>query len=369
MTTQGCPLWPGSVMMRFMREAARQSVVEAAVLVEVTRGALVESRHRGFIAVVDPEGTLVASLGDITTQAYYRSAAKPFQAIPLITSGAADHFKLTQRELALIIGSHSGEAIHTREVSAILAKIGLDETALQCGTHMPFDEITARQLKTEGKQPALLHNNCSGKHAGMLALARFLGQPAETYLDPNHPVQRQILLVLARFAAVGVEEVKIAVDGCGAPVFGIAIEAMARSYGQLVGSEHTGLDENLRVAAQRVVNAMTEYPEMIGGTRGRLDTELMRVARGQIISKVGAEGVHLLGVLPNQHYPRGLGIAIKVEDGDTRRARDPVVIETLRQLGLLDTEQLAQLACYGRAPVYNHQRLEVGEIRPCFNLW
>ncbi len=355
-------------MMQLMREAVQQSVAQAAILVEVTRGALVESRHRGFIAVVDPEGALVASLGDITTRAYYRSAAKPFQAIPLVTSGAADHFKLTQRELAVIIGSHSGEAIHTREVDTILTKIGLDETALQCGAHMPFDEITAQQLKAEGRQPALLHNNCSGKHAGMLALARFLGQPTETYLDPNHPVQRQILLLLARFAAVEAEEVEIAVDGCGAPVFGITIEAMARSYGRLVGSEHSSLDENLRAAARRVINAMTEYPEMIGGTRGRLDTDLMRVARGQIISKVGAEGVHLLGVLPNRRYPRGLGVAIKIEDGDTRRARDPVVIETLRQLGLLDAAQLVQLARYGRAPVYNHRRLEVGEIRPCFNL-
>src|ERR1051326_8205993 len=203
-------------------------------LVEVTRGALVESRHRGFIAVANAEGEVLASLGEITARTYYRSAAKPFQPIPLIASGAADHFKLTPRELAVIIGSHSGEAVHVGTVAAILSKIGLDETALQCGAHPPFDEATARMLKAEGKQPTALHHNCSGKHAGMLALARFLGEPIENYLDPLHPVQMRIRRVLARFADVPMEEIAIAIDGCSAPVFGLSIKAMARSYARLI---------------------------------------------------------------------------------------------------------------------------------------
>jgi L-asparaginase II len=351
-----------------MKQDAKSDVSHPPALIEVTRGALVESRHRGFIAVANAEGELIASLGDVKVTAFYRSAAKLFQAVPLITSGAADHFGFTPRELAAIIGSHSGEDAHREAVAAILTKIGLDETALQCGTHMPFDEATAQKLRVEGKQPTILHNNCSGKHAGMLALARFLGAPIEHYLHSGHPAQRQIRAALAHFACVPADEIIVAVDGCSAPVFAVTVEAMARSYARLVGWEHSDLEENLRAAARRVVESMIEYPEMIGGTRGRLDTDLMRVARGRMISKVGAEGVHLLGVLPEARYPSGLGIAIKVEDGDTRRARDPVVIETLRQLGLLGKEQCAQLAGYARAAVRNHQRLEVGEVRPCFRL-
>jgi L-asparaginase II len=350
-----------------MNESSKSPAPRPALLIEVTRGALVESRHQGYITVMNADGELIASLGDIAACTYYRSAAKPFQAIPLITSGAADHFNLTPRELAVITGSHSGQAIHVETVAAILSKIGLDETALQCGAHMPFDEASARTLKSAGQPPTALYNNCSGKHAGMLALARFLGEPIENYLAPDHPVQRQIRCALAYFADVPIEEIAIAIDGCSAPVFGLTIEAMARSYAQLVASRQAGPD-NLGNAAERIVDAMRQYPEMVGGTSGRLDTDLMRVAGGRIISKVGAEGVQLLGALPDARYPSGLGIAIKIDDGDTRRARDPVVIETLRQLGLLDQEQMAQLTRYARATLRNHRHLEVGEVRPCFKL-
>jgi L-asparaginase II len=340
----------------------------APVLVEVTRGAMAEARHRGFIAAVDAEGELVASIGETGTRAWFRSAAKPFQAIPIIASGAADHYRFEARELAVITGSHSGETVHLEAVVSILNKIGLDESALKCGAHMPFDEATAKQLHAEGRQPQVLHNNCSGKHAGMLAFARFLDQPTENYIDPNHPIQRQIRIVLARFADVPVGEIAIAIDGCSAPVFGLSLEAMARSYAQLVGVNHTDIDPALAAAAARVVNAMIEYPELVGGRRNRLDTDLMLAAQGQVISKVGAEGVQLLGVKPNARYPKGLGIAIKIEDGDTRRARDPVVIETLRQLRLLDDHQLAGLSHYARSIVFNHREIEVGEVRTCFKL-
>jgi len=335
-------------------------------LLEVRRGTLVESLHRGFIAAINAEGELIGSLGDITTPTYYRSAAKPFQAIPLIATGAADHFKLTPRELAVIIGSHSGEAMHVETVAAILSKIGLDETALQCGSHTPFDKATAWMLKSEGKAPTVLHHNCSGKHAGMLALAQFLGESIENYLDPNHPVQVRIRQVLARFADVSIDEITIAIDGCSAPVFGLPIKAMAHSYARLVGWQHTNIEDALGTAAQRVVNAMKECPEMVGGTNERLDTDLMRVAQGRIISKVGAEGVHLLGVLPEARYPSGLGIAIKIEDGDTRRARDPVVIEVLRQLALLDEKHLRSLRL--RASWCNHTHLNLKGDPQCLLL-
>lgn len=340
----------------------------AITLVEVTRGAMVEARHRGIIAVVDAAGELIASLGDISSKTYFRSAAKPFQALPLLTSGAADHFNLTPRELAITIASHSGEQIHLAAVTSILNKTGVDESALLCGAHLPFDPASARQLEAEGRKPTALHNNCSGKHAGMLALAKFLNEPLADYINPSHPIQQQIRAVLALFADIPVTDITIAIDGCSAPVFGLSIEALARSYAQLVAVEQTEIPRSFYASAQRVVKAMIEYPEMIGGTSDRLDTELMRVARGRIISKVGAEGVQLLGVLPGDDYPHGLGIAIKVEDGDTRRARDPVVIETLRQLGLLDEAQRARLDRYAHSTIFNHRHLEVGEVRPCFNL-
>ncbi|HWQ35376.1 MAG TPA: asparaginase [Blastocatellia bacterium] len=348
--------------------ARDQTAPQTVPLVEVTRGELVEARHRGFIAVVDGHGKLIASLGDISTRTWYRSAAKPFQTIPLISSGAADHFRLTPRELAVATASHSGEAIHLEAVASILSKIGLAESALRCGAHAPFDADAAQRLSEAGEEPSALHNNCSGKHAGMLALAGFLNEPVDDYLNPTHPVQQQIRAVLAQFADVQPDEISLAVDGCSAPVFGLSIEAMARSYARLVAAEQTGLPENLRLAAGRVLSAMREYPEMIGGTQGRLDTDLMRAARGRIISKVGAEGVQLLGVLPGDDYPHGLGIAIKIEDGDTRRARDPVVIETLRQSGLLDQSQLRQLDQYAHSVIRNHRQLEVGEVRARFTL-
>ncbi|MGH9751351.1 MAG: asparaginase [Blastocatellia bacterium] len=335
-------------------------------LVEITRGSMIESRHRGFIAVVDAAGVIVASLGDIGTRACFRSAAKPFQTIPIITSGASMRYGFTPRELAVIAGSHSGESAHLETVLSILNKIALDESALKCGAHMPFDEGAAKRLRAENRAPRALHNNCSGKHAGMLAFAKHIGEPVENYLDPDHPIQRRIRSTLARFADTAVGEIDIAVDGCSAPVFGLNVEAMARSYARLAGAGRVEIEPELVDAADAVVGAMIEYPEMVGGTRDRLDTDLMLVAKGEIISKVGAEGVQLLGVKPNERYPKGLGIAIKIEDGDIRRARDPVVIETLRQLGLLDDDQLAALACYARSTVFNHRKIEVGEVRTCF---
>jgi L-asparaginase II len=351
-----------------MNQSGNQTPLSAPVLIEVTRGSMVESRHRGFIAVVDAAGGIVAKLGDIGTPAWFRSAAKPFQTIPIIASGAAAHYGFTPRELAVITGSHSGENIHLKTVLSILSKIALDESELRCGAHMPFDESSAKQLRDKKRQPRALHNNCSGKHAGMLAFAKHIGEPVQDYIDPDHPIQRRIRSTLARFADVTVDEIKIAVDGCSAPVFGLSVEAMARSYARLAGARYSEIEPDLVVAAEAVVNAMIEYPEMVGGTRDRLDTDLMRAAKGGVISKVGAEGVQLLGVKPNQRYPKGLGVAIKIEDGDVRRARDPVVIETLRQLGLLNADQLAELSRYARSTVFNHRQVEVGAVRTCFTI-
>jgi L-asparaginase II len=358
----------GDFYYRGMNDQQNAGAAQSPALLEVTRGTLVESLHRGLIAAVDSDGEVIASLGDIGTKTWFRSAAKPFQTIAMIWSGAAEQYDFSDRQLAVIAGSHSGEDIHIDEVRTILGAIELDETALLCGPHMPFDETAARKLRAAGKAPTSIHNNCSGKHAGMLAFAKRLGAPIENYIAPDHPIQIQNRIVTALFADLPVDQIAVAVDGCSAPVFGAGVEAMALSYAQLMNPAELDLDPAFTKAAERVVKAMTEYPEMVGGTSRRLDTDLMRATRGGVLSKVGAEGVQLLGVKPNMRYPKGLGVAIKIEDGDIRRARDPVVIETLRQLGVLDADALESLARYADGAIFNYRKIEVGRVRPCFKL-
>lgn len=336
------------------------------ILIEVTRGPLVESWHRGWVAVVDSAGSAIATLGDVSTRTFFRSAAKPFQAIPLVTSGAADRYGLTPAELAVITGSHSGEEIHLATVASILARGPLSDDELQCGVHPPFDSRAAKALRMAGQAPGALHNNCSGKHAGMLLLASHGGHPRASYLDPAHPIQVEIREVIAEFTGTPVGQIVVAVDGCSAPVFGVSLRAMALSYARLVDPAGSTPRQQ---AARRILAAMIEFPEMVGGTRRRLDTDLMRALPGRIVSKVGAEGVQLIGIPPTADYPRGRGVAIKIEDGDIRRARDPVVIEVLRQLGVLDEEALSKLQDYRQATLRNHRDLVVGEVRPAFNLF
>jgi L-asparaginase II len=338
-----------------------------APLVEVWRGQMVESCHRGHVAAVDGDGRLVARLGEPETVTYLRSSAKPFQALPLVASGAADRFGFGPREIAVACGSHSGEPVHEEVVAGMLKKIGLGESALKCGTHEPFSPEATRELRRRGERPRVLQNNCSGKHAGMLALALHLGAPVETYDRPDNPVQRAILRAVAQFSALHEGEIAAATDGCGVPVFALPVRAMALMYARLV-APGAGLDDAAGAAASRIVAAMTGAPEMVGGTRERLDTEMMRVTNGRIVSKIGAEGVYTVGVLPCERFPRGLGLALKIEDGEDRRARPTVVIESLRQLGALDAGASAQLEPYASFPIRNHSGEVVGGVRAAFEL-
>jgi L-asparaginase II len=348
-------------------ERAPVGTAQPAPLVEVWRGAIVESRHRGHVAVADADGRIVARLGEPETVTYLRSSGKPFQAIPLVASGAADRFGFTPREVAIACGSHSGEPVHEETVAGMLEKIGLDASALKCGAHEPFSPEATAELRRRGEKPRVLQNNCSGKHAGMLALALHLGAPAETYDEPTSPVQQSILRAVAQFSGVSASEIVGGTDGCGVPVFGLSIRAMALMYARLVAPP-ADFDARVRDAAARIVAAMTGSPEMVGGTRERLDTEMMRVARGGIISKIGAEGVYTVGVLPSKRFPRGLGLALKIEDGEDRRARPTVVIESLRQLGALGADALERLAPYSSFAVRNHRGDRVGEVRAAFEL-
>jgi L-asparaginase II len=355
--------------MQVSRQASENNkeIPVAEPLVAVTRGGITESRHRGHVVAVEPDGTVAAYLGAPETVTYLRSSAKPHQAIPLVASGAADRFGFTEEELALACASHSGEPIHTKVAASMLRKIGLGPEALKCGVHEPFSAAETRRLRENGEQPNVLQNNCSGKHAGMLALALHLGAPTESYDEPGNPVQIAIANTVARFSGVPIEDIAVGTDGCGVPVFGITVKAMALMYARLVATP-AEFDEQTRNTCARIVAAMTSHPELIGGAADRLDTEIMRAAPGRLVSKVGAEGVYTVGVLPSKDWPRGLGLAIKIEDGDDHRARPTVVIESLRQLGILADESLEAVARYAFFPVRNRRGDVVGEVAPHFKL-
>jgi L-asparaginase II len=336
-------------------------------LVEVTRGGITESRHRGHVVAVDPDGTIAAHLGAPETVTYLRSSAKPHQTIPLVASGAADRFGFNEKEIALACASHSGEPMHTEVAASMLKKIGLGPEALKCGIHEPFSQEVARRLREKAEEPGVLQNNCSGKHAGMLALALHLGASTETYDEPTNPVQLAIGKTISRFSGIPIENIAVGTDGCGVPVFGITVKAMALMYARLVAPP-VEFDEKTRSACARIVSAMTTYPELVGGSSDRLDTEIMRAAKGRLVSKVGAEGVYTVGVLPCEDWPRGLGLALKIEDGDDHRARPTVVIESLRQLGILAHQSLEAVSRYAFFPVRNRRGDVVGEVSPEFEL-
>lgn len=341
--------------------------VMPAPLVEVWRGPIVESCHRGHVAAVDGSNHILAELGSPETVTFVRSSGKPFQALPLIASGAADHFEFTEQEIAIACGSHSGEPVHVETVRSMLRKVELDEGALKCGVHEPFSAEVVRELARNGRSPNGLQNNCSGKHAGMLALALHVGAPTETYDQWNNPVQQMIAETVSEFADVPFEKIAIGIDGCGVPVFGISVRAMALMYARLVAPPDS-FDPRTREACRRIVAAMIRFPEMVGGSKDRLDTKLIKCGQGRLISKIGAEGVYTVGVLPCLEWPGGLGLAIKIEDGDDRRARPPAVIEALRQLGVLNEHELEPLLACAPNLITNRRAEPVGEIRAAFKL-
>jgi L-asparaginase II len=330
---------------------------ETETLVEVTRGGRVESEHRGAIAVANATGQLIAQVGDAQLVSYLRSSAKPFQLLPLIESGAADRFGFTDAELAIIAGSHSGEPRHVAAVQSILNKIGLPDSALQCGLHAPFNPDAAKALRAAGSEPTALYNNCSGKHAGMLAQAIDRGLSTADYLDPQHPVQVTIRQRLAELGEISIDEVSVGIDGCSAPCFAMPLHAAALVFAKLADAKSGSL--------HRVARVMMAYPEMVAG-EGRLDTDLMRAVPQCLVSKGGAEGYHGLGVIRSDGA--ALGVAIKIGDGDGKRGGHPVVIEVLRQLGVLSDSALVVLQSYRGWKITNHRGLEVGEVRASFNL-
>jgi L-asparaginase II len=312
------------------------------IIAKVIRGETVESAHRGHIVAVDGTGEVILAVGDISTVTYFRSAAKPFQLIPCITGGAASANGFSEEEIALGCASHSGEQRHVRIAKLMVERLGLTENHLHCGSHLPFYEKEAERMLKAGEAPTQFHNNCSGKHAGMLALAQHIGADLATYELPDNPVQIEILRTVAMFTRMRVNEIAIGIDGCAAPNFAVPLKAMAASFANLVNPP-ADLDDITADACRQVVAAMKKFPELIGGTE-RLDTMLMQAAEGRIISKVGADGVWLCGVLPCDRYPSGLGIALKVEDGDDRRGRPVVAVSILKRLDLIAADALPELS-------------------------
>jgi L-asparaginase II len=341
-------------------------MINVAPLVNVTRGDLVECTHLGALAMVDADGKLLHSIGDPYLVTYPRSSAKPLQVLPFVESGGAEHFHISDRELALMCASHCGEEFHTTSVQAILDRIGLDKSALMCGVHPPINKAAAARLEQAGEKPTTLHSNCSGKHSGMLAMARFLGVPHDGYTEPEHQVQKRILALLSEFSDLPTGSIALASDGCTVPTFGMPLYNFALGLARLVQPDRWSPVR--QAACRRIVRAMQAHPEMVSGT-DRLDTDLMRVANGSLICKGGAEGYLAVGILPSAAFPRGAGIAFKVIDGDqTSRARPPITIELLRQLGVLNVEQTSALAKYHTTPVKNMRGARVGEVSAYFSL-
>ncbi|MDI3534784.1 MAG: hypothetical protein PWQ82_1149 [Thermosediminibacterales bacterium] len=329
------------------------------VIAHVTRGDLVESKHRGSIAVVDLKGNILAYVGDPYEVTYFRSAAKPIQALPVVESGAFDKYGLSLKELAVICASHAGEKEHTDTVESILKKLGFEEAALKCGVGEPIYKPRLQELYSTGEKPTQLHFQCSGKHSGMLAVAKKEGYSLEDYFKAEHPVQQMMLKAVADMAEMKPEDIVLAVDGCGVPVFGMPLNKMALCYAKL--SDPSGLGEKRREAATKITTAMTSYPKMVGGTR-QFDSILMENTEGRLVCKIGAEGIFCIGVMGN-----GIGIALKIEDG-SYRAYGPCIIHTLKQLNILDEKIEERLKKYYPRPVKNNLRDVVGEIRAVFEL-
>jgi L-asparaginase II len=327
------------------------------VLAKVIRGGTVESVHRGHIVILDGEGDEVFSVGDPETLAFIRSSAKPFQLLPFLLEGGAERYGYDERAIALACASHSGEPAHTALAAEMLAKAGLAESDLRCGTHTPFSEKRAAEMARSGESPTQLHNNCSGKHAAMVAYAKLLGAPTETYEDFDHPIQVAILKMIAFFTGTPEEIIPLATDGCAAPNFALSVRAMADATRKLMNPP-AEFGPDLSAACKRVREAMMTYPELVGGS-GRLDTMLMQAAPGRIVSKIGAEGVWICGVAPCDRWPKGLGIALKIEDGDDRRARAAISVALLRRLGILSHDDLPGLS---QIPITNRRGDVVGEV-------
>jgi L-asparaginase II len=321
--------------------------------VQVWRGSIPECVHRVQAAVSDPAGVLAVRTPSADQLTSFRSAAKPFQLLPLVERGHADRWRFPQEELAIMAASHTGSPHHVALVRRILERIGQPASLLACGYHDPVDAESLRHLAAHPEERGPLYNNCSGKHAGMLCLALSEGWPLEGYERAEHPLQRLMRESVAEACGFEAQRLLIGVDGCSVPVFGLPLSAMARSYAVFAAAKDGGSPRER--ALFRIRRAMQEFPAVTEG-EGRLSTEIMKASSGRLVAKGGAEGLHCTGI-----PERGLGIALKVEDG-AARAVGPAVLALLEHLGAISPASLAMLATYARPAFKNVAGLEAGFV-------
>lgn len=338
-------------------------------LYQTHRSGTIESVHYGAAAVVTSDGTLYAWTGDPQSRTFLRSSAKPFQCIPLLEMGGEEEFQLKTEELAVTCASHSGTDQHLKIIVGLQRKIGIKESDLLCGSHLPFDPASQQKLKDRGIKPTQNHHNCSGKHTGMLGQAALLGAPIDGYTEIDHPVQQGILAVFSDMCGLKGEEIDLGRDGCSVPTFAIPLYNAAWAWAKLVDPDT--LPTARGNACRRIATAMANQPFYVAGP-GRLDTRLMECLPGKIISKAGAEAFQAIGVLPNAIRPGSpaLGIALKISDGDQgKRARRGVTLEILRQLEVLTSEELLNFQDLGPVQTLRNQAgIVTGEAQPCFQL-
>lgn len=330
--------------------------------IQVYRGEYVESEHDVHIAVVSGKGDLLAYYGNPDRLTFARSSMKPFQAVPIVESGAMESYNLTDRELSLFCASHSGEPFHRNTAAEVLRKISLEEKDLQCGTHIPRDIESYNQLMREGNELTPLFSNCSGKHAGMLAGTKQQNMNIATYRELSHPYQQQIIEIISDVSDVAKEEIKTSVDGCGVPVHRIPLHHLALAFSRLAAPEawENGSSER-KESLKNIRDAMVNFPEMVAGTK-RFDTDLMNIFQGRIVAKGGAEGVHCFGDLNT-----GVGVAVKIDDGNAR-GTSVASMEVLRQLEIGEGSTWDRLHDYYQAPVLNAREEKIGVIQSAFEL-
>lgn len=348
----------------------------ALPILELIRGKVVESTHFGSIVVVDSIGKILHSHGDPDTVAFLRSSAKPFQALPFVEQGGVEHFSYTQAELALSCASHETSQMHIDTVQGMQLKIGIQEKYLQCGPHLPGDAKKLREVIKNGIPPTANFNNCSGKHTTMLAFAKMRGLPLENYLDFDHPIQKDILKTFSEMCGMEVEKIELGIDGCSAPNFAVPLVNAALGMARLCDPRE--LSKARAAACQKITDAMTSHPEMVSNY-GEFDCELIKTAEGKIITKRGAEGFQIIGLMPGIYGERGVGIAFKVTDGDrstmndeletSSRVRPATTLEILKQLKALSEAQLQSLAKFGpEKTLKNYAGLVTGKSKPAFKL-
>lgn len=328
-------------------------------LAVVTRNRYVESIHQGYICVVDSEGRIIYKKGDINTQFFFRSSAKPIQIIPFIQSGGAKAMNYTPEEIAIGCASHSGESVHQKTVFNVLKRLNLDVNDLRCGVKRPYNEDENNRLISHGEKPSPLHSGCSGKHAAMLAYAKYLGCDVSGYNKASHPVQKEVLKAISYFSGQEADNIPTGVDGCGLPIFILPVYNMALSYARLAKYSQDS-DSTYHEACRTVFEAMNAHPDMVAGT-GEFCTELMQHTNGKLIAKIGAEAVYCLGI-----KERSLGVCVKIADG-SERAVYPVVMQLLLELNVISNNEYEKLKHWHMTKLLNGLDEHIGYIIPVFH--